>query len=156
MQRDARALFVGVAGGFAGTSTMSILMLVARRFGLVGKFPPQRIVEAALDATPAPVHQDDASPIVTVGAHFLFGMSVGAVFGLLQRRLPAARAGIFQGVVYGLIVWAVNYKGWIPAFDILPPPEQDRPDRPVVMVLAHLVYGGTVGAVVSRALASER
>ena len=56
--------------------------------------------------------------------------------------------GWLVGAVYGLGVWAVSYKGWIPALGILPPPERDRPGRPVIMVAAHVVYGLVLGALV--------
>ena len=57
------------------------------------------------------------------------------------RAFPA---GIL-GVLFGLGIYGVSYKGWIPALGILPPPEDDRPGRPAVMIAAHIVYGLTLG-----------
>jgi hypothetical protein len=40
-----------------------------------------------------------------------------------------------------------------PALDMLPPPSKDRHDRPVVMIVAHLVYGivsGWAASAISR------
>jgi hypothetical protein len=43
-----------------------------------------------------------------------------------------------------------SYQGWIPALGIMPPASEDRPDRPRVMLLAHLVYGAILGNIVAR------
>ena len=69
------------------------------------------------------------------------------IFSFLRRFGPRV-PGWLVGVVYGLGVWAVSYKGWIPALGILPPPERDQPGRPVIMVAAHVVYGLVLGALV--------
>jgi hypothetical protein len=78
-------------------------------------------------------------------AHLAFGGAAGALYGLIRsriRRLP----GPVLGAGFGLAVWTISYAGWIPAAGILPPPHEDRPGRPIVMVGAHLVYGGVLGA----------
>ena len=66
----------------------------------------------------------------------------GARYGVGVRR----RAGVGSGALFGLAVWAASYKAWIPALGLMPPPAFDRPGRPTVMALAHLLFGGALGA----------
>lgn len=137
----------GAAAGTAATVLMSVVMLAAQRLGLMGRQPPSRIAEAALDA--GDDDGDDrpgrtAVKALAVPAHFAFGAGGGALYALLAGR----RAGPVSGGAYGLAVWAANYAGWVPQLRIMPPPSEDRPGRPVAMVLAHLVYGSALGALI--------
>ena len=150
MGRDQQAILDGVVGGLIGTLGMSALLLAARRLGLVGQLPPERITEAALDTAGLQERPEQAQDALAVLAHFAFGGALGAPFVLLRRRLRLPGPPALQGAVYGSLVWAVSYKGWVPALGILPPPERDRPDRPAIMLLAHWLYGGILGAISGR------
>jgi hypothetical protein len=155
VQRDVMALIEGAVSGVLGTLSMSIVMLAARRAGLVGQLPPERITEAALDAA-GQGRSKQVQDALAVILHLLFGAFVGSFFGLLHRRLRVPLGSALQGIGYGLLVWSVNYKGWIPALSILPPPKRDRPDRPLIVALAHAVYGWTTAAVVEARERSTR
>jgi hypothetical protein len=52
-----------------------------------------------------------------------------------------------KGMLFGLIVWASSYNGWVPAADLLPPATQTRAKRNSMMIFAHLVYGTIVSLV---------
>ena len=148
MQRDLQALRDGAVGGVVGTATMSAVMLVGEKTGLMPRQPPEDIAAAALDAVGVSERDEKTDEALAVLAHFGFGAAGGAVFGLLHRRLRLPIPAAVHGVVFGSLVWAASYKGWIPALGILPPPERDQPGRPATMLLAHWVYGATLGAVV--------
>jgi hypothetical protein len=142
----ARRLLTGVGAGLTATGAMSAVMLGAKRTGLLGKPPPQRITQRMLDRLHLRRSRDTENALV-VGAHLAYGMAAGAAFGLLTRRVrlgpPVAR-----GVAFGASVWAASYLGWVPALGLMPPPGADRRDRQVTMLLAHLVYGAVLGALV--------
>jgi Na+/proline symporter len=110
---------------------------------------------AMLDAAGQP-RSKEVQDALAVILHLLFGAFLGSCFGLLHRRLRVPGGGALQGIGYGLLVWSVNYKGWIPALSILPPPERDRPDRSVIVALAHAVFGWTTAAVVDARERSAR
>ena len=149
MQRDLRAIGDGALGGALGTATMSAVMLAARRAGISGQLPPERITEAALDAAVGAGARDERTlELLSTLTHFGFGIGIGALFGVLHRRLHPPAGARLHGIVFATLVWLVSYRGWIPALGLLPPPERDRPGRPVTMVLAHWVYGWTLGTVV--------
>lgn len=144
--RDAvAAAAAGAAGGLAGTVSMTILLLIAQNIGLLGRLPPERITTTALDAAGMD-HIGRRTRLGLTGVlHVGFGCGLGAGFGLLRRQLRAPLPPASLGMAYGALAWLTNYKGWLPALGLMPAPERDRPDRPVVMILAHLVYGGTLG-----------
>src|SRR5919199_2319094 len=117
VQRDVRALIEGGISGVLGTLSMSTVMLAARKVGLVGQLPPQRITEAALDAA-GQRRSKEVQDTMAVILHLLFGAFLGSFFGLLHRRLRVPLGTARQGIVYGLLAWSVSYKGWIPALSI--------------------------------------
>lgn len=152
MRRGWMAMGDGAVGGAVGTAAMSGVMLVAQRAGVMGRQPPEAITAAALEAA-GEHRQEPATRDALAGAlHFAFGVGVGAVFGVLHGQLPARarRHPALSGAAYATLVWAVSYQGWVPALGILPPATRDAPGRPVTMLLAHWVYGATLGAIVAR------
>jgi hypothetical protein len=77
----------------------------------------------------------------------------GTVYGLGRGRAPAAlrlAPPAADGAAWGLVVWLVNYAGWLPKLGLMPAPEHDKPGRPAAMIAAHLVYGATLGALLGR------
>jgi hypothetical protein len=138
----------GALAGVEATGTMTAAIGVAQRLGLLGRFPPKKIVNRALAA--AGIHHRTSEPArhaLTALAHLGFGLAAGALFGMMYRRTrnwPAPAP--VQGALYGAAVWALSYHGWVPALGIMPPPERDRPGRPTTMFLSHLVYGAKLGA----------
>jgi hypothetical protein len=91
--------------------------------------------------------------------HFAFGGACGALFGLAHEvwrvRAPSTsgvrghRTPLLAGLAFGTAVWAVSYAGWVPAFGIMPAPQDDRPGRPTSMVVAHWVFGGVLAKIVA-------
>lgn len=134
----------GALAGAAATVAMSIIMVVSERIGLMGRHPPERIVErgmAVADEPPSP----DTVDAMAGAAHLAFGTVGGAAFGLLMNS-RASVTGQRLAIPWALIIWLVSYFGWIPALRILPPPTEDRPGRAWTLLFAHLVYGVTLGA----------
>jgi hypothetical protein len=145
VQRDVTALTEGGVAGIFGTVLMSAVMFAGRKAGLLGSQPPEKLSERALHI--AGIHHDKEGKqdVLAAVLHLGFGATMGSLFGLCYRRLKLPLSAPVQGMAFATGVWAVSYKGWIPALGILPPPERDRPGRPMVMVLAHWVYGWTLG-----------
>jgi len=133
----------GAAAGVVGTVAMSIPMLLARRFGVSARLPPEVITGEALDLPPGPRLDVAAS-----AAHVAFG----AVAGAAMSALPATRNGRLQSVIAGvgsgLAIWASSYQGWIPLLRLLPPPRKDDPGRRRTMIGAHLVFGVVTALVI--------
>ena len=64
-----------------------------------------------------------------------------ASLGRARRFAPEP----IPGILFGTLVWAVSYAGWVPAARILPPPQDDDPERVATMIGAHVVYGAVLG-----------
>lgn len=145
MTVPARELLAGGLAGGVATGLMSAWMLLAERLGLEGEQPPEAIVEAGLDALGVSRSETMENALASV-LHLLFGVANGVVYRLLRRRWPTPGPRVLHGVGYGLGVWATSYYGWIPAAGVLPPPHHDDSGRAKTMLLAHVLYGGVLGA----------
>jgi hypothetical protein len=147
-----RIVEAGVRGGLAGaaaTVPMSAVMLAAERLGLMGEHPPELITEQALDAAGIQPERKSGEALATA-AHFGFGAMAGALFGIARESMDLPLPAVAQGVGYGLLVYTVSYFGWLPAADVMPRPDHDRPGRQPSMLAAHVVYGAALGALLAR------
>ena len=138
----------GALGGLLGTAAMSAGMLAAGKLGLMGEQPPEIITAGVLDAAGVRPDDERARDALASVAHFAFGVAGGSVFAVLHRRLGLPIPAAAHGLIYASLVWSVSYLGWVPALRLMPSAQRDRPDRPLVMILAHWLYGSVLGAVV--------
>jgi hypothetical protein len=131
--------------GTLATGAMSLFMWAAWRSHLLGSPPPRKLTERFLRLwTPAP---HSASVFSLTGlSHVGFGVLAAIPFSYLASRFRTKAARIAAGGVYGGAVWAAMYQGALPALELMPKPRRDRPGRPTSMLIAHLIYGGTLGA----------
>jgi hypothetical protein len=152
-----RLVALGAVSGAIATAVMSVVMLVARRVGLMSELPPHEIASRAVDRTPA---RDDAGPTERRGlgwmTHFGFGAGAGALYALLRNVVRTPGPAWFHGAGYALGVWFVSYMGWAPAFGLMPRADRDEPGRQPAMVVAHLVFGAVLGMLVQPRLPWRR
>ena len=148
-----RSVTTGIGAGIGATLMMSLLMVAADRFGLMGQHPPSKISDRILDAV-SPFHSSEETDAVGTVIHFGLGAMLGAVFATFRRLIPAFRIP-GAGVVYALAVWASSYAGLLPALGVMPPPDRDRPGRQPAMIAAHVVFGLALG-VLTRGVARGR
>ena len=84
---------------------------------------------------------------LTMVGHFGYGMATGALYGLVAPRVT--RKCIAAGAGYGLLVWGGSYLGLLPALGILSPATHHPLRRNILMIIAHLVWGLTLGCVIA-------
>jgi hypothetical protein len=129
-------LAAGARSGLSATATMSAAMAAFDALGWFGQPPPRQLVERlAPDKTP-----DRVIDLLATGAHFGYGAMAGSAYRLL-RRSPGAGSGM----IFGLAVLVVSYEGWLPMFGIRAPLHRDDPREIAGLVVAHLVYGASLG-----------
>lgn len=132
----------GFAAGVAGTVAMTIVMYqLHQRLPASERYPlpPREITERATNALS---HTDRRSlPDASLNAHLAYGAAAGA---LLALALP--RPGVALGAAYGTLVWAASYFGWVPALRVLKPATEHPARRNLLMIAAHLVWGGATAA----------
>ncbi len=148
---DRSAMYGAVAGGVA-TTLMTIFMKASQWTGLYrDEIPPEKITKRALRFVGLGGRMNNASETALTGvAHWAFGMAGGAVFGVLHRFLRLPISAPIHGLIFGLLVWFVSYMGWIPALRLLRHPKDQRRDQALMPVLAHVVYGASLGAAFDR------
>lgn len=156
MKRDLKSLIDGALGGAIATVAMSAVMLTGQQVGLMRRYPPEDVTDAALDATGVISETTPETRLeLAVLAHLGFGVGAGALFSWLCRRGRWPIPTVAQGVIFGSLVWLVSYCGWVPALGILPPASKDQPGRAGTMIVAHWVFGALLGLVVAKTTPQE-
>jgi hypothetical protein len=70
------------------------------------------------------------------------------VYGVVRRLIPGG--ALVSGTVFGLLVWGINYLGFLPALQLYPWPDEDRESRAATMIGLHVVYGASLGELAGR------
>lgn len=148
MNHVIRKLGEGLAGGALATVPMTATMFAAQKLGRMGKQPPQQITDVMLDKADVTAPRRERRVLAGI-AHFAFGAGAGALFALVRPGRPTLARAAIEGAAFATGVWAASYAGWVPALGIMPPPQRDRTDRQVSMVIAHWVFGAALGAFVA-------
>lgn len=145
-----RDLAAGAIAGTAATFTMSAVMLIAQRIGLLGQQPPRKLSDAVIDEVTGGRAGEPVRRLGTAMIHLGIGAAGAAVHqagrGMFGRPTPA----LAWGAGFGALFWAANYGLVAPAIGLLPPPHRDRPGRPPVMLAANVVWGGLGSALGDR------
>jgi uncharacterized membrane protein YagU involved in acid resistance len=126
-----------LAGLIAGIVMIVISMIVAAGTG-AGATMPLRLIAAALFGVDALV---GGMGILLVGLimHLAFSAVAGVVFaGIVGNVRTGVAFG--AGIVYGIIIWAVNTLGILPATD--PTMSARSALMPGWWFVFHLIYGG--------------
>ena len=159
-----RRLARGGLAGLVATLPMTLVILAARSLGLFRTPPPaentRNAVAAVGDAASASAATSGATSGATGGitrgaasgagsgatgrltwlaTHAGVGAAFGVGYTVARPLLPSSR--LAAGLVYGGAAWALAYLGVVPALGLYPWPDEDRPARRTVMVVAHAVFG---------------
>lgn len=132
----ARNVTFGALAGLCATMAMTAAMRrlheklpSSERYPL----PPREITEKM-----TPTASREAESVLTLLGHFSYGAIAGALYACLPgKHMPA--------IIYGPLVWAASYLGWIPAAGILKPAFRHPGRRNRLMVIAHAVWGLALG-----------
>lgn len=147
----------GAAAGWVATAPMTLFMELAwRLLPAREKYPlPPRIITNKLRrrwASKRPFRQTGETAL-TLFLHFLFGAMAGVVYGVFENEINTKSH--LKGISAGLILWSGSYLGWIPATHLLPSAVKQPWRRTLLMIVAHVVWGGALGLIIQR-LNSDR
>ena len=95
----------------------------------------------------------DARFATTMILHFGYGSVIGALYIPFARLAPGLRP--LNGMVFGLLVWAGSYLGWLPMTGLISPATRHPADRNRLMIAAHLAWGQVI-ALTSQGLLRTR
>ena len=91
---------------------------------------------------------------LTILSHFGYGAVFGALYTLFDPRVPLRPS--LKGALSGVALWTGSYLGWLPATNILPPATQQPWRRNLLMIIAHVIWGVTLGEVMRKLNAEEQ
>jgi hypothetical protein len=116
--------------------------------------PPRKLTERTLELLGARdrVGREEIDALSLV-LHYLYGGATGAAYPLLDR-VPAPAP--VRGVLLGLGVWGASYLGWVPASGLMEPATRHRPERNLIMILAHAVWGVAAAVIAERLMERSR
>ncbi|HEX2997697.1 MAG TPA: DUF6789 family protein [Anaerolineales bacterium] len=152
-----RRLFKGAMAGLVATIPMSISMLIG--WSLLPRrekyhLPPRLLTEEIAERAGIEGRMSEAElTSASVLSHFGYGALAGSTYALLERKIPVASS--LKGGVAGLLVWGLSYLGWVPVLKILPSATEHPWRRNLIMILAHLVWGVTLGEVTQKLMIKE-
>ena len=133
--------------GILATVPMSLSMLLGWR--LLPRhekyhLPPRLITEEITERVGIADHlSENELAGLTIFAHFGYGALTGGLYALVEQVIPLRASR--RGALAGITVWAGSYLGWLPALGILQPATQHPGRRNLLMLVAHAIWGVTLG-----------
>jgi uncharacterized membrane protein YagU involved in acid resistance len=138
----------GAISGCASTVPMSVLMEAGYHLlPLTKKYalPPRQItVKILKELGLNDDFNNEEVDLLTLLSHFGYGASMGILYQLLMHN---RNASVKNGALFGVAVWTASYLGWLPALGIRKPATQESFERNCLMILAHIVWGASLGGV---------
>jgi uncharacterized membrane protein YagU involved in acid resistance len=137
----------GLIAGAIATAPMTLVMLAGRRrlpWYQRRSLPPHELTQQMLRVLHVK-HQlsRPQQEAAFTAAHLGYGSAMGAAYGLCSSKLPGP--GWLKGMGFGLGIWAASYAGWIPAAGLRPSAGHETRERNLMMIAAHVVWGGVTG-----------
>ena len=138
-----RGLLAGAAAGLAASFLMGPVHSLAQKAAPRKKEDQPDPTEKTADAVSKNVFNHDltrqekkiAAPVV----HYLFGTTVGAIYGVAAETIPAVRTGF--GSLFGAAVWLGAHVLVVPALGLSEPVTKSPLSQEAGEFGAHLVYG---------------
>ena len=150
MERIEQRLVIGSLAGALATLVMSAFMLAAGRLGWLTEQAPETVTRRSVKLATGSRIRGSSLHTLTVLLHLGFGAGGGAAYAAALGRSPRpVMASGLLGASFGTIVWFVSYGGILPGLGLMPRVSEDERQRPLVMLLAHWIYGGALGLLVS-------
>ena len=150
-------LLRGAAAGFVATAPMSLTMLLG--WMLLPRreqyhLPPRLITEEITERAGVEDEMTEGQLVVlTIASHFGYGALFGALYASFENRLRMHSS--LRGSLMGVAVWIGSYLGWLPAMGILSPATRHPWRRNLLMVVAHIVWGVTLGELTRKSLEEQ-
>jgi uncharacterized membrane protein YagU involved in acid resistance len=140
-------LLTGAAAGVIATLPMTLIMLALRSWlprHEQRRLPPEQITAHLTRRTGLRRIFDRRNDGVLAWVlHFAFGGSAGSIYGVLSAGVPLPKW--LMGSLFGSLVWVGSYFGWLPILRIHGNGHEQSRRRNALMLVAHVVWGVTLG-----------
>jgi hypothetical protein len=113
--------------------------------GLVFETAPMQVVERMDEVGLLEGWSPGARRLLTVAAHFGYGMGTGTAFGFLRRERGGPTEEAAVGAALGLLAWGAGWASWLPLTGVHRAPWTQRTPRVLLPVLDHAVFGAAWG-----------
>jgi uncharacterized membrane protein YagU involved in acid resistance len=137
----------GAVAGFMGTAPMSSSMLIGWRLLLEREryhLPPRLVTEKIVQRLGLKNRIREQGLLgLSIFSHFAYGAVFRALYALFEHRIPLHSR--LKGAIAGLALWTGSYLGWLPAMGILTPATRHPWRRNLLMIIAHVIWGVTLG-----------
>jgi uncharacterized membrane protein YagU involved in acid resistance len=108
--------------------------------------PPREITEEIAERVGIKDQMNEGELVASsLVSHFGYGALTGAGYGLVEQNFPLPSS--IKGTLAGLAIWVGSYLGWLPAMGILRPATRHPWRRNLLMIVAHVVWGVTLGEI---------
>ena len=140
-----------IAGGIA-TIPMTLFMLATQRLSSREQsdpLPPEGITREITERTNTDDKVDKRQLLgASLFSHFGYGVAAGTIYSNTARRLPWSP--IIKGSLFGVLIWAVSYLGWLPLGRFDDAATKQPASRNALMIGAHIVWGVATGLITER------
>lgn len=143
LERLDRSVWAGILA--TGPMTLALFQLQKRWPTLKNTpLPPARLTTEMTQMVGLPQRLSSRARVdLTMVSHFGYGVVCALLYSTVAQR---ARAQPWlKGSIFGGLVWATSYLGWIPAFGFKTSAYRLTGKRNLQMFLAHLVWGASLG-----------
>jgi uncharacterized membrane protein YagU involved in acid resistance len=145
-------LCAGSISGFLATGPMTLVMSLLHKYLVFydqHSPPPKKITLriARKAGISVPVFKQKKRKTLTVLSHYGYGASAGVLYPVWSKQIPMHPA--INGTLYGLLVWAASYLGWLPLAGLWTPTRESK-GRRFTMIAAHIVWGASTAIIHSR------
>lgn len=140
-----KRVLAGGLGGIAATLVLSGMREALSRTGLVFDTAPMQVVERMDEVGLLEGSSPGARRLLTVAAHFAYGIGTGTAFGSLRRERGGPREEAAVGAALGLLAWGVGWASWLPLTGVHRAPWTQRTPKVLLPVLDHAVFGAAWG-----------
>lgn len=136
----------GAFAGFVATGPMTLLMEALHAALPRERRPlPQHLITERLlqNAGVADEYSRETKRAAGMAAHFCYGTMAGGVYGALAPYVPLPPA--LKGTLYAVGVGLDSYLGWLPLAGLYRSAVKESPQRNLMLLAAHVVYGAVLG-----------
>jgi hypothetical protein len=143
---DAKGRVVtGALGGLGATLVLSGLREAWARVGLVFETAPMQVVDRVEELGLVGDLSPASRRLLTVVAHFAYGVGTGAVFGFLRRERGSPGEEASVGSALGVLAWGAGWSSWLPLTGVHKAPWTQKTPKVLLPVMDHAVFGAAWG-----------
>lgn len=140
-------LFAGTIAGLVATIPMTIFMLIMHRILPAWQryaLPPEEITKEMAERADVRQYMDKQQLLgASLASHFGYGATMGTLYSTLTRKI--ALPPVFKGILFGLVIWALGYLGWLPLAGFSEAATEEPLRRNALMIAAHIIWGSATG-----------